>query len=820
MTGYGAAQGCYLAAGWPAPLPLTRGTKSPPPTGFTGKTGAYPSENDFALWRTAFSRGNLALRLPDAVEVGGQVWSVVGIDEDHYDGKTGALTIAEGERRYGPLPPTPYSTSRKDGSCIRIFLAPAGVKLHGVLTFSDLNIGDVEIIQYHHRYMVCWPSIHDKTGCLYQWFDAQGVVMDGPPRVEDLAVLTAPWVEALRADKSPNGSQTETATKTSAPRREAGILHVTAAMTEGQPSAKVAERLAKALTDLAGGRSRHDSVLGHVLALLRYGRNGEPGVEVALRSLYRCFVDAVAWERAGGESEAEAEFLRMISNAEDLLAAEPAQDADSFDSELVPLTGDVEVPPWPVDALPKAIADMVNAVAEATQTDPAIPATSALSALSACTGGHAELEVRGGWREPLCLYTATVAAPGERKSAVQMLMTGPIHQVERELAADGAAARREAEERKLVAEKAVDQYRNRAAKAVGDEAGPALAEVLSAAQLADAIDVPPVPRLLADDITPEAAASLLAEQGGRLAIISAEGGIFDIIAGRYSPKAVPNLDLWLKGHSGDPLRVDRKGRPPEHIPRPALTLGLMLQPSVLRAIADNPQFRGRGLLARILFARPGSKVGHRKTPAPPVAPQIEMTYAATISELARGLRGWGGDPAVLTLTEDARQQIHRIEAAVELSLAADGELAGLRDWGGKYVGAIARIAGMLHLAGHGPDKGTREPVSAETILAAERIGEYFKASAINAFTEMSMDQGTADAIYLLERIRDLGRDEVSARDLRRASKRFKTQQALKVPLDRLVADGYLVRLPAPEPTGGRPASVRYRVTEVPKVPKG
>jgi hypothetical protein len=39
---------------------------------------------------------------------------------------------------------------------------------------------------------------------------------------------------------------------------------------------------------------------------------------------------------------------------------------------------------------------------------------------------------------------------------------------------------------------------------------------------------------LGADITPEAAASLLAEQGGRLAIISAEGGIFDIIGGRYS----------------------------------------------------------------------------------------------------------------------------------------------------------------------------------------------------------------------------------------------------------------------------------------------
>jgi len=42
---------------------------------------------------------------------------------------------------------------------------------------------------------------------------------------------------------------------------------------------------------------------------------------------------------------------------------------------------------------------------------------------------------------PAILYTATIAAPGERKSAVQMLMTRPIHDVERRLVADGAADR-------------------------------------------------------------------------------------------------------------------------------------------------------------------------------------------------------------------------------------------------------------------------------------------------------------------------------------------------------------------------------------------
>ena len=93
--------------------------------------------------------------------------------------------------------------------------------------------------------------------------------------------------------------------------------------------------------------------------------------------------------------------------------------------------------------------------------------------------------------------------------------------------------------------------------------------------------------MVADDVTPEAVASLLAECGGSIAVVSAEGGVFDIIAGRYSGN-IPNMDVWLKGHSGDMIRVDRKGRPPEYIRKPAMTLGLMIQPDVLKSIAAQP----------------------------------------------------------------------------------------------------------------------------------------------------------------------------------------------------------------------------------------
>jgi replicative DNA helicase len=487
----------------------------------------------------------------------------------------------------------------------------------------------------------------------------------------------------------------------------------------------------------------------------------------------------------------------------------PSVPTDWADEAPIPLTDKAEIPPFPVDSLPKPIADMVSSVSVATQTDPAMAATSALSALSACTGGHAEIEIRQGWREPLNIYTATIADPGERKSSVQQSMVGPIHGVEAQLAETGAGARLEAETRKQIALKDAERQRNAAASA--DDKQKALADAIGAVAFAESIQVPVIPRLVADDVTPEAATSLLCEQGGRLAIISAEGGIFDIIAGRYSG-SVPNMDLWLKGHSGDNMRVDRKGRPPEYIPRPALTLGLMIQPSVLSTIAGHREFRGRGFLARILYARPVSKVGRRKIAAEPVPDAVKAAYGTAVQGLAAGMAGWLGDPAILMLSPAAHKAMVEIETAVEPTLAGNGELAHLADWGAKYVGAIARIAGIIHLAEHGSDTGPKTPVTAETILRASRIGAYFKASAINAFIEMGTDSGTNDAVYLLDRVHRLGVEEVSERDLHVASKsRFKKKEDLLPPIARLVDQGYLIPLPKPEPTGGRAASLRYRV---------
>jgi hypothetical protein len=145
--------------------------------------------------------------------------------------------------------------------------------------------------------------------------------------------------------------------------------------------------------------------------------------------------------------------------------------------------------------------------------------------------------------------------------------------------------------------------------------------------------VPPLPRWLVDDATPEALAGLLATYG-RIALLSPEGDVFDQMAGRYNQQVGPNLGVYLKGHARDLLRVDRRGRPPEYVERPCLTIGLAVQPEVLRGLAGRPGFGGRGLLARFLYSLPASLVGHRQAGAPSVPEAVADRYARELHALA------------------------------------------------------------------------------------------------------------------------------------------------------------------------------------------
>ena len=351
-----------------------------------------------------------------------------------------------------------------------------------------------------------------------------------------------------------------------------------------------------------------------------------------------------------------------------------------------------------------------------------------LGVLSAAAGGRVKVWVRSTWQEPVNLYVAPALESGNRKSGVVREVTAPIREWERRQEKDRRPDVAAARSQRRVAEQALEHAEARAAKE--SDPGQRAALLTEAEQLARRLEALPAvhaPRLLTEDCTPERLAGLMAEQTGRMAILSPEGDVFDVMAGRYS--SAPNFGIFLKGHAGDPHHVDRQGRPAEYIAEPALTIAVSPQPDVLGGLADTPSFRGRGLLARFLYSLPPSLLGRRAVRPAEMPETVRATYQTAILALLERFQ-------TAAITEDeashhylkpdpeAAQALDDFLAWVEPQLGPHGELAAVRDWGGKLAGAVVRIAALLHLAERPTDPAAwKAQIPTDTVARAVRVRE-------------------------------------------------------------------------------------------------
>lgn len=274
-------------------LPLRNRAKVAPPKGFTGYAGIDPSYPDIMAWCDDYPDGNLCLRLPDGI---------IGIDVDAYGVKTGEQALREAERRFGPLPNTVRSGSREldEHSGIRLYRVPTGTVLEADIHFPELGIGDIEIVQRHHRYVLAWPSLHPE-GREYWWRD-HNLKIVGIPAPDSLPWLPQRWIEGLRI--TPRSLDLNVS-----------AYDVRQALTTGEQSIAVADRLSQAIKELnLPGQSRHDTCCRHVLALLRLGKSGESGVGRAMHLLSEVFVSVSTLDESRTPDEARSEFERFITN--------------------------------------------------------------------------------------------------------------------------------------------------------------------------------------------------------------------------------------------------------------------------------------------------------------------------------------------------------------------------------------------------------------------------------------------------------------------------------------------------------------------------
>lgn len=117
-------------------------------------------------------------------------------------------------------------------------------------------------------------------------------------------------------------------------------------------------------------------------------------------------------------------------------------------SEVLPLPV-MEVPSFPIEVLPKWLAEFAKDVALSTQTPIDLAGCLVLTAIALCSAKKAEVEPKQGWREPLNIYTLVAMESGSGKSPVFKQVLEPIFDYEEEMnrniKADTAQAQQEKE---------------------------------------------------------------------------------------------------------------------------------------------------------------------------------------------------------------------------------------------------------------------------------------------------------------------------------------------------------------------------------------
>jgi putative DNA primase/helicase len=321
-------------------------------------------------------------------------------------------------------------------------------------------------------------------------------------------------------------------------------------------------------------------------------------------------------------------------------------------------------------------------------------------------------------------------------------MTAPLRKKERELCAAAKAERLTIESKRATDEARVKSLRASLANSEDFEhSEQAKQDIINLETKLPAL--PTIPSLWAQDVTPEKLGMLMAESGERLAVLSDEGGFFDIIAGRYS-SGIPNLDICLQGHSCSPVKVNRGSRDELHLQRPTLTIGLSPQPSVLRDLTNKSILRDRGFLARALFALPTSRLGFRTLAGKPVPSMVETAYHRMIEALLAfcpPATNEDGQLAAYHLRPslEAHREWKEFALTVERDMRPGARYEHMTDWAGKLPGAAVRVAGLFHCVQHAHGRPHEIPIHVTTMQQALTLLAILSAHALAVFDLMGAD---------------------------------------------------------------------------------
>lgn len=414
---------------------------------------------------------------------------------------------------------------------------------------------------------------------------------------------------------------------------------------------------------------------------------------------------------------------------------------------------EVDLKPFPLDALSPNLKMFVEAVAANVQVSPDMVAVPLLATLCVPLQNRFVVRIDSSYTEPLCLYTMTIARPSERKSAIMSILERPLWNFQ---------------EKANRAEEEMEQGRPPWQKTPPSERKPMT--------------------LYVTDATPEKMARLMQENDGAIAILSDEPDALAVAAGlRYGKSR--NLGLMLQAWSAGHVMIQRATEDKRIIiDRAVMSVAVMSQPSFVESLIKDAEMSNRGFMQRFLYAKPLSKVGNRSFFKPEIPQEFLEMYDSLITEI---LKLSPKEPLrELRLSNGAKNAADLYFRKIEAEI---GEVPALEGWMGKIFGQYLRIAGVLHCAIYQDEIATaaEKEIAWQVMNMAQNITDYFISHAKAVFSDIDVSE---DVLFAREIYRKLVAAEVETftkTGLHNILKNHAPKELLKAALALLVKAGYL-----------------------------
>jgi putative DNA primase/helicase len=461
-----------------------------------------------------------------------------------------------------------------------------------------------------------------------------------------------------------------------------------------------------------------------------------------------------------------------ISGEETQAQAEaPPKDNGAW-PEPQPMTTSIAGEPYPLDALPDMLRAAVDEVHAFVKSPIPMVAASGLSALSLCIQQHVDVKRDDKLTGPTGLFLLTIADSGERKSSTDGYFVTAVRDYEatqaqiakpfirQYLAAHGAwEAKKSGVKDKI--------------RQLAKEGKPTAESESALGVLENEQPVPPkVPRILHEDITPEALVMYVAKEWPSAGIVSSEGGIVFGSHGMSKDSAMRNLATLNKLWDGTRIVIGRKTVESFTVSGARLTMALQVQEKTIREFFSQTGdlARGTGFMARFLVSWPESSQGSRKfESAPsrwPALAQFNGRLSALLDLPAPVDENGELRPVMMELSPEAKAMWIEFHDAIEEELGDGGELRQVRDVASKTADNAVRIAALFQAF----ERGITSHIEADYFERASRIAAWHLSESRRFLSEFALPDDLAASMrldtWLIEHCRSKKTLEVSRREAR------------------------------------------------------